>query len=478
MSGDARDIARDLVAAIESAGLEGFVHRLDEVTFERPSMRPLLIVEVAERLLFAPASRRAIAPLLEDAVDALLAADEKVAAMRGFAVAVQSLLADGLLDRADALDARFAAAAATMDHPIFAATAGLLRAQLELRRGDAGAAAARLDQLAADLTQPGLDEPHHAEAVLALRIVAWSAVGDVARLAAAVDQLAARQDGTSPLVEFHRAVIAESRGDLDRAIEGYRAVIAAGEVIPTWTAEAHLGLARLIADQADRHLATAAALGDADDANLTAALARADLRAGRYREARARADRMRGRGEPATLAIEAEVYAAAGPSELARDRTTALIEFAAGNGLRALEAEGHILAARSSDDPAERALHLDQARILATATDDVGLVSRALLEQGLLAVDHGEHDRALEAAAAVGVVAARQGRIGLEAGAHLVHGLVASARADHDLANHHFEAALALADRINLLSVACRALRGLGRDQEADARLADAGWQP
>ena len=420
--------------------------------------------------LTAPGDVAREGPALDDAIVALEAAgpEERPWLRRALAVRARWSLLAGDRDGAARAVRRLDELSRGGQDRWFAATARLFECELLLADGFATAAARKLDGLARWCLARSEAPVGLTRAVLASRVLAHLAAGQVDALAGAAAELERAAAG-EPLVALARGCVREHAGDVDGARDEYRRALSGTAVCAL---EAHLALARM-GDGAADHLAAAAALAGGDHPRVLAIRAQAELAAGRYAQALALTRRLQTTPTGEALAVCAEVACAVGTDD-ARARITLLGLWAHEHGAASLEAHAYLLAARIATDPIERATSIRRAREIAGEHGDALVSLRARLEQARLELDLGHADVALASAIDVESAALGRRREDLVAAAALVRGLALAAlgRPGSDV---HLRRAGELALAHGQISIAARALIALGRVPEAHNLCLEAG---
>jgi tetratricopeptide (TPR) repeat protein len=468
-------IIEDLVAAMVTGGAEAFDRRLEELEPETPLEAEEWIVLCAERLQHVPRHRRAILERVGRAIEVLSAVHDAVGTMRGLAVTAQIQLAERLHAEAATVIDLLASYAAKVGSRVYQCGARLLRAHLELERGNAAQAAVDLDALESEIDPEIRKEAPELElSVRTLQVGAHSAVGDFAKLDRALAGLEAALPAPVPFTRYYRGVVAEAHGQLEEARACYSDACSPDGPVDVQVA-AQVALARLLPAESEERLATGQALVDGQDLTVEMALARATLRAGRLDQARDLAHTLRQRDREATLLVQAEILAASGPTLVAMERVAELMDLATSRGLTGLRAQAHLLAARLDEAVEARSFHARRAAVLATRCGDRVTLGRARVEQALVEVDLHDGSAALESATAALEIAREVHSADLAASAELALGLAHRERGDETDAEQHLARALAKGRRLGLLGVASRALFGLGRPDDALSLLREAG---
>ena len=174
-------------------------------------------------------------------------------------------------------------------------------------------------------------------------------------------------------------------------------------------------------------------------------------------------------GKSDLLVLCAEVFATAGPPELARSLIAKLLDAIGGYGLSGLSAQALVLAASVARDADEQARYAGQALEKFTNLGDTLGRARALVQQGHAALWRGDPEAAIISAQDILEIAQAYQQPDLEAAAELIGGLAVQANAQTDEAKESLERALALAEQHHLIALAVRCLAALGQPQQAEA---------
>ncbi|MCB9758550.1 MAG: hypothetical protein H6739_01795 [Alphaproteobacteria bacterium] len=460
---------RRLVDVVTAAGPDGVRAFLDAL----PGPRAPWAVEIAELLLPDPALRAAVLPELGPALAAL--GDEPVWLLRGLAVAARLRVADGAFTESEGLIAALDQAARRVGEPFWIWLAPLLRVELALARGQAAEAAERSAALLEQLAEPGAvpGEPSLQRLALTHAVVALGALGRFREMGLRLKALE-RFEGDTPLRAYHRAVLDRVRGRADLATTGFLKVLALADDQRDqgWSLEAALALAELQPAEAAAWLGRARQLArDADDADALWRVALAELRTllhqGDYHRLRSGLARLEGREDADSLTLRAEALTAMS-DPAAPDAVAALIQHAEDQGLTGLASHAHLLAAQLVAAPAARAPHLRRARDLAELCADSGLLGRALAQQALTQAEVGDAADAMASALRAEDLGRRHHRPELVALAQLAKGVAAQGLGHPAEAEGHLNDCLATASQYGLPAVAVRAMRALGRSEDAD----------
>lgn len=435
----------------------------------------LSVVFCAERLVNNDHCHGLMVDHLGRALEYLHKADDSDGFMRGLTAAANLQLAHGVQSEVSGLVDALEQTAQLAERTDYMGMAEFLRARQLHGTGDSGQAARILQKLVSERDDWEITaQPEFLQAVHGLRVLVFAAVGHLEMLSSALAQLEPLAGSSSPFVRYHRGLIAETQGRVEDAVSAYES-INVGQP-SEWVLKASLALVHLQPGRADEHLNRARDVGGEDHFDTMVAQAQLALHRGRYAEARDWAEQLHTSHPTGSLLAQVQVYSAAGPEDLARERASELLKFASQNGLISLQMEAHFFSARLASTIEERLLHITVASDLAMRTRRPGAIAQSMLERASLQLENGQAEEAHRSAdVAVNIIGAGH-LTSVAVAADLLKGLALQKLGHTDEGRTILETVVGRAMDHNLVRLGSQALLALGRSEEARELLELRGW--
>jgi tetratricopeptide (TPR) repeat protein len=472
-------LAQRLLQAALAEGDAGVQHVFADASAGRSELEQQgLVVQFAEFLVRIPSLRSAMLLQLGPAIQALGDAGQYDLMLRGLATAARIQLAAGTYAEVPALIESIGQVSQWAASPYHTYLAEELRAKLLAAQGQIVQAINQLENVRVQVSRAANFANRAAllEEILTNLVLIYTADGDFKWLAKRLDELdRLTAPDSTPLLAYHRGVLQQALGHAGKARQSYQAAIqlSAGASDQRWAIEALVALSFVDPDHAEASIATAAELvsvsnDSAAENRIAFARIRADLTAGRYTAARQHVIDLRAVEAPDLLVLCAEVFATAGPPEMARSLIAKLLDTIGDYGLSGLSAQTFVLAASVATDADEQARYAGQALEKFTNLGDTLGRARALVQQGQAALRRGDPEAAIISAQDILEIAQAYQQPDLEATAELIGGLAVQANDRADEATASLERALALAQQQHLIALAVRCLEALGKPQRAE----------